>query len=116
MLIKSVSGIRGIVGNGLNPDIILNFAAKFGEFVSHGFKGKKKIIVGRDSRVSGIALKNAVISGLLGVGIDVIDIDLIPTPTLLYNVKKLKTLGGIVITASHNPSEWNALKLVNPLG
>lgn len=116
MLIKSVSGIRGIVGNGLNPEIVLDLAAKFGKFTFHEFAGKKKIIVGRDSRVSGIALKNAVISGLLGVGINVIDIDLAPTPTLLYNVKKLKALGGIVITASHNPIEWNALKLVNPLG
>jgi len=116
MLIKSVSGIRGIVGNGLDPEIILNFAAKFGEFSFDEFTGKKKIIVGRDSRVSGIALKNAVISGLLGVGVDVIDIDLTPTPTLLYNVKKLKASGGIVITASHNPAEWNALKLVGPAG
>ncbi|MBN1694787.1 phosphoglucosamine mutase [candidate division WOR-3 bacterium] len=116
MLIKSVSGIRGIVGNGLNPEIILKFAAKFGEFISHNSTGEKKIIVGRDSRISGTALKNAVISGLLGIGIDVIDIDLTPTPTLLYNVKKLKAMGGIVITASHNTDEWNALKLVNHLG
>lgn len=116
MLIKSVSGIRGIVGNGLDPKVTLKFAAKFGEFISSEFPGKKKIIVGRDSRISGIALKNSVISGLLGVGMDVIDIDLAPTPTLLYNVKKLKTSGGIVITASHNPSEWNALKLVGPEG
>ncbi len=116
MLIKSVSGIRGIVGDGLDPKIILEFAAKFGELISHKSTDKKKIIVGRDSRISGIALKNAVISGLLGVGIDVIDIDLTPTPTLLYNVKKMKASGGIVITASHNPIEWNALKLVGPLG
>jgi len=116
MLIKSVSGIRGIVGDGLDPAIILNFAAKFGEFASDEFTGKKKIIVGRDSRISGIALKNAVISGLLGVGVDVIDIDLAPTPTLLYNVKKLNASGGIVITASHNPAEWNALKLVGHAG
>jgi phosphomannomutase len=111
MIIKSVSGIRGIVGSEFNPATILNFAAKFGEFTH-----KKKIIVGRDSRASGIALKNAVIAGLLGIGADVIDIDLTPTPTLLYNVKKLKASGGIVVTASHNPAEWNALKLVGPLG
>jgi phosphomannomutase len=111
MLIKSVSGIRGIVGDGVDPAVILNFAAKFGEFA-----GKGKIVVARDSRTSGIALKNAVISGLLGVGVDVIDIDLAPTPTLLYNVKKLKASGGIVVTASHNPSQWNALKLVGPAG
>jgi phosphomannomutase len=116
MLIKSVSGIRGIVGDGLDPKIILDFAAKFGRYICRESTGKKKIIVGRDSRVSGIALKNAVISGLLGVGIDVIDIDLAPTPTLLYNVKKLNASGGIVITASHNPIEWNALKLVGPSG
>jgi phosphomannomutase len=111
MIIKSVSGIRGIVGNEFNPAIILNFAAKFGEFT-----GKKRIIVGRDSRVTGIAFKNAVIAGLLGVGVDVIDIDLVPTPTLLYNIKRLKASGGIVITASHNPAEWNALKLVGASG
>jgi len=116
MLIKSVSGIRGIVGDGLDPAVILNFAAKFGELTSSLTKGKNKIIVARDSRKSGIALKNAVISGLLGTGIDVIDIDLAPTPTLLYNVKKLNASGGIVITASHNPSQWNALKLVGPSG
>lgn len=116
MLIKSVSGIRGIVGDGLNPAIILNFAAKFGEFLSSLDKRKSKIIVARDSRKSGISLKNAVISGLLGTGADVIDIDLAPTPTLLYNVKKSNALGGIVITASHNPSQWNALKLVGPSG
>jgi phosphomannomutase len=116
MLIKSVSGIRGIVGDGLDPAAILNFAAKFGEFAFGEFTGKRKIVVARDSRTSGIALKNAVISGLLGVGADVIDIDLAPTPTLLYNVKKLKASGGIVITASHNPSQWNALKLVGPAG
>ena len=111
MLIKSVSGIRGIVGEGLDPPTVMNFAAKFGEFSRGG-----KILVGRDSRNTGIALKNSVISALLGVGIDVIDIDLAPTPTLLYNVKKLEASGGIVITASHNPSEWNALKLVGSNG
>ena len=116
MLIKSVSGIRGIVGDGLDPALILNFAAKFGEFLSSLDKRKTKIIVARDSRKSGISLKNAVISGLLGTGADVIDIDLAPTPTLLYNVKKLNTSGGIVVTASHNPSQWNALKLVGPGG
>lgn len=116
MLIKSISGIRGIVGDGINPQVILNFAAKFGEFVSSASSSKNKIIVGRDSRISGIALKNAAISGLLGVGIEVLDIDLIPTPTLLYNVKRLKASGGIVVTASHNPREWNALKLVGPEG
>jgi len=116
MLIKSVSGIRGIVGDGLDPAVILNFAARFGEFTSSLTEGKNKIIVARDSRKSGIALKNAVISGLLGTGTDVIDIDLAPTPTLLYNVNKLNASGGIVITASHNPSQWNALKLVGPSG
>ena len=116
MLIKSVSGIRGIVGDGLDPAVVLNFAAKFGEFISSLDKRKNKIIVARDSRKSGTALKNAVISGLLGTGTDVIDIDLAPTPTLLYNVKELKASGGIVITASHNPAQWNALKLVGPKG
>ncbi|MEO0293796.1 MAG: phosphoglucosamine mutase [candidate division WOR-3 bacterium] len=110
MIIKSISGIRGIVDKEFNPLVVLNFAAKFGEFMGN------KIVVGRDSRKSGLAFKNAVISGLLGVGVDVIDLDLVPTPTLLYNVKKLKASGGIIVTASHNPSSWNALKLVSSSG
>ncbi len=111
MIIKSVSGIRGIVGQGIDPLTVLKFAAHFGEFLGGG-----KIIVGRDSRTSGLTLKKAVISGLLGVGVDAIDIGIIPTPTLLYNVKNSEASGGIVITASHNPSQWNALKLVTTFG
>ena len=111
MIIKSVSGIRGIVGDGLDPATVLNFAAHFGEFIGGGL-----IMVGRDSRKSGETLRNSAIGGLMGVGVDVIDLGIIPTPTLLYNVKTTSASGGIVITASHNPSEWNALKLVSGNG
>jgi len=111
MIIKSVSGIRGIVGDGLDPLVVLDFAAHFGKFI----KGKS-VMIGRDSRSSGEALKNAVSAGLMGVGVDVIDIGVVPTPTLLYNVKTSDVSGGIVITASHNSSEWNALKLVSANG
>ncbi|MCK4526877.1 phosphoglucosamine mutase [candidate division WOR-3 bacterium] len=111
MIIKSVSGIRGIVGDGLDPSVVLNYAAHFGEFLEGG-----EVIVGRDSRISGETLKNAVFAGLMGVGVDVIDVGVVPTPTLLYNVKTSNASGGIVITASHNPTQWNALKLVSAEG
>ena len=111
MIIKSVSGIRGIIGEGLDPFVVLHFAAHFGEFLQG-----KSVMVGRDSRKSGEALKNAALAGLMGVGVDVIDLGVVPTPTLLYNVKTSNVSGGIVITASHNPAEWNALKLVSEDG
>ncbi len=108
MIIKSVSGIRGIVGDGLDPLVVMNLAAHFGEFIQG-----KSVMVGRDSRVSGETLKNAVAAGLMGVGVDFIDLGVVPTPTLLFNVKVSNASGGIVITASHNPLEWNALKLAS---
>jgi len=111
MIIKSVSGIRGIVGNGFTPEFVTAYAAAFGAYTGRG-----KIIIGRDTRKSGVMLLDAVIAGLLSVGCEVIDLGIVPTPTLLYNVKISDAYGGIVITASHNPSEWNALKLVNKNG
>jgi len=111
MIVKSISGIRGIVGDGLDPERVLEFAAHFGQFIK-----AKSVMVGRDSRLSGESLKDAVTSGLMGVGVNVIDLGMVPTPTLLYNVKKSNASGGIVITASHNASEWNALKFVSKNG
>ena len=107
----SVSGIRGIFGETLTPEIALNFAAHLGIF-----SGRGKIIVGRDSRTTGIAMKNAVISGLLSVGCDVVDIGIVSTPTVLLTVEESDAAGGIAITASHNPAEWNAMKLVGKNG
>lgn len=110
-LMVSISGIRGVVGDGLTPQIIVNFAQALGTFLGGG-----KIVVGRDSRVTGPMVKHAVLSGLLASGCDVIDIGVCPTPTVQMAVKKLKARGGVAITASHNPIEWNALKLIDSTG
>ncbi len=110
-LIKSTSGIRGIVGNGLDAIIVEDYAKAFGTFVKKG-----KVVVGRDSRVSGETLKKAVVKGLSAVGIDVVYLGIVPTPTVEIAVKGLKAVAGICITASHNPGEWNALKFFNKQG
>lgn len=111
ILIKSTSGIRGIVGSGLDPVLAAQYGAAFGTFLKRG-----KAVVGRDSRLSGGMLMQAVIAGLASVGIDVIEIGVVPTPTVEIAVKELKAAGGICITASHNPAPWNALKFFNRTG
>lgn len=110
-LIKSISGIRGIVGDGLDPQNLVRFSAAFAKFCNYG-----KIIVGRDSRISGDAFSKIVIGTLMSSGCDVIDIGIVPTPTVQIYVEELKAAGGIVLSASHNPNEWNALKLLNSEG
>ena len=110
-LMVSISGIRGIVGDGLSPQVIVNFAQAFGTYLGNG-----KVVVGRDSRVTGPMVKHAVYSGLLAAGCDVIDIGMCSTPTVQMAVEHLKARGGIAITASHNPIEWNALKLIDATG
>jgi len=107
----STSGIRGIIGPGLDPMLIAGFTAAYGTVLKKG-----KVVVGRDSRVTGEMCKHAVISALMSVGIDVIDIGMVPTPTVEIAVTGLKATGGICITASHNPSQWNALKFFNRKG
>ena len=107
----SISGIRGVVGDGLTAQVVMKFAQAFGTYLGNG-----KIVVGRDSRVTGPMFKHAVFSGLMAAGCDIIDIDVCSTPTVEMTVKKLKARGGIVITASHNPLEWNALKLIDSSG
>jgi phosphomannomutase len=107
----SVSGVRGIVGEGLSPEAVLGFAQAFGTYVKGG-----KVVVGRDSRVSGDMVKNAVCSGLLAVGCDILDIGVCPTPTTQIAVEHLDAKGAIMITASHNPIMWNGLKLIGPDG
>jgi len=107
----SLSGIRGIFGDTLTPEIALKYAAHYGIFCK-----RKTIIVGRDSRTSGETILNAVISGLLSVGSSVIDLGIVSTPTLLLAVEQSEAEGGICITASHNPAEWNALKLCGKNG
>ncbi|MBL7086799.1 MAG: phosphoglucosamine mutase, partial [Candidatus Cloacimonetes bacterium] len=110
-LMISVSGIRGIVGEALTADLVMNFAQRFGIFCEKG-----KILVGRDSRTTGEMLFNAVSSGLMSVGADVVNLGICPTPTILLAVENSKASGGIAITASHNPKEWNALKLIGKDG
>ncbi|HOK01077.1 MAG TPA: phosphoglucosamine mutase [Spirochaetota bacterium] len=110
-LMKSVSGIRGIVGETFTPDLIITVSSAFAEFVKYG-----TVVVGRDSRPTGEALSMNIISTLALCGCNVIDIGLVPTPTVQIMVEELKADGGIVISASHNPIEWNAFKLINKEG
>ncbi|HUX60340.1 MAG TPA: phosphoglucosamine mutase [Ignavibacteriaceae bacterium] len=110
-LMVSVSGIRGIIGDGLDPFTIVKYASAYADFV-----GKGKIVVGRDARISGEMVQSLVTGTLLAKGLDVILIGICPTPTVQYSVKTLSADGGIAITASHNPNQWNALKLLNKTG
>jgi len=106
-----VSGIRGVVGKSFTPELASRFASAFSTFVKRG-----KVVVGRDSRPSGEMLKHAVISGLVAGGSDVVDVDICATPTIQVAVEDLSASGGIAVTASHNPEEWNALKFVSSGG
>jgi phosphomannomutase len=106
-LIFGVSGTRGIVGEGLDSITVCALGAAFGSYLGRG-----PVVVGRDSRLSGPVLSAALESGLMGVGCDVIRIGIVPTPTVQNMVRELGAAGGIAVTASHNPAEWNALKFV----
>jgi phosphomannomutase len=110
-LMISVAGIRGVVGQSLTPENVSGFAAAFGTFCGQG-----RIVVGRDSRHSGPMLESAVEAALQSVGCDVIKIGIVPTPTVQLMVRELGARGGIAITASHNPPQWNALKFVSGQG
>ena len=114
-LIKSISGIRGTIGgktgDTLNPLDIVKFTTAYATFI-----GGKKIVVGRDGRISGLMVRNVVVGTLMGMGYDVIDIGYATTPTTELAVKMAGADGGIIITASHNPRQWNALKLLNKEG
>ncbi len=115
-LMISTSGIRGVIGQGLDPVLATGYAAAFGSMLKSANKGKCRVVIGRDTRPSGQMLKMSVIGALRGVGIDVIDIGLVPTPTVEIAIPGLRATGGICLTASHNPSEWNALKLFDKAG
>lgn len=110
-LMSSISGIRGIVGSGLEPETIIKYTNAYADFIGTG-----KVVIGRDARITGEMVNQLVTGTLLAKGIDVIDIGICPTPTVQFNVKKLHASGGIAISASHNPNEWNALKLLNGTG
>ena len=120
-LIKSISGIRGTIGgptgDTLNPLDIVKFTSAYATFISRKSQGRSgKIIVGRDARISGEMVKNVVCGTLMGMGYDVINIGLATTPTTELAVRMSGADGGIIITASHNPRQWNALKLLNSEG
>ncbi len=119
-LIKSISGIRGTIGgkpnDTLSPIDIVRFSAAYGTWLIHQNKEKVKVILGRDGRMSGSMVQNLVANTLIALGIDVIDTGLSTTPTVEMAVVFHQANGGIIITASHNPKEWNALKLLNHKG
>jgi len=122
-LIKSISGIRGTIGGtpgtSLTPVDIVKFAAAFGSIIQQQHKDKftaTKVVIGRDGRMSGKMVRDLVCNSLIALGIDVIDLGLSTTPTVEIAVKMENADGGIVLTASHNPREWNALKLLNQEG
>ncbi|HEX8945288.1 MAG TPA: phosphoglucosamine mutase [Gemmatimonadaceae bacterium] len=114
-LMVSVSGIRGRVGEALTPEVVARYAAGFGAWASSRGESRK-IVVGRDSRVSGPMFHRAVLSALQSVGCDVIDVGLTTTPTCQLAVEHHHAAGGLMISASHNPIEWNALKFIGPTG
>ena len=120
-LIKSISGIRGTiggtVGDNLTPIDTVKFAAAYGTWVkAQRSKENYRVVVGRDARISGAMIQNLVMNTLVGLGIDVIDLDLSTTPTVEIAVPLEKADGGIILTASHNPKQWNALKLLDQNG
>ena len=119
-LIKSISGIRGtiggVVGDSLSPLDIVRFTASYAAFIRKQGNSSNTIIIGRDARISGEMVSNIVSGTLMGCGFDVLDVGLSTTPTIEVAVQLEQAAGGIIITASHNPKEWNALKLLNAKG
>lgn len=119
-LIKSISGIRGTIGGTpgdcLSPIDIVKFTSAFAYLLKRESENRLKVVVGRDARVSGIMVNNLVTGTLMGMGVDVVDVGLSTTPTVEMAVKDLNADGGIILTASHNPWQWNALKLLNREG
>src|SRR5918999_5720153 len=107
----SISGVRGVVGESLTPTLLVRFAQAFGTYAGPG-----TIIIGRDTRTSGEMVRQAVLAGLLSSGCRAVDLGVCPVPTVQLLVRERRARGGIAITASHNPAEWNALKFVNSEG
>src|SRR5215212_3645258 len=107
----SVSGIRGLVGSDLTPELVVRYAAALGAWAS-----SPTVVLGRDARTSGGMFARAAAAGLMSVGADVIDLGVVPTPTVQMAVEHHHGGAGLILTASHNPIEWNALKFVGPDG
>jgi phosphomannomutase len=125
-LMVSVSGIRGHVGTDLTPELVARYAAALGAWVrtspasqgagAAGERGRPAVVLGRDARTSGPMFAHAAAAGLMSVGVDVIDVGMVPTPTVQLAVEHHGAGAGLILTASHNPIEWNALKFVGPDG
>ena len=107
----SISGVRGVVGESLTPTLLARFAQAFGTYTGPG-----TIVIGRDTRTSGEMVRQAVLAGLLSSGCRPVDLGVCPVPTVQLLVRERRARGGIAITASHNPAEWNALKFINSDG
>jgi phosphomannomutase len=110
-LIVSISGLRGIVGQSLTPEVIVRYAAAFAEY-----SGRGKIVIGRDGRITGKSIGNILSSTLISMGCDVVALGVAPTPTIALAVERYNASGGIAVTASHNPVEWNGLKFISNSG
>jgi len=115
-LIISVSGMRGIVGLDLTPELVARHAAALGAWAKGNTEGSTTVVLGRDARTSGSMFARAAEAGLMSVGADVIDLGIVPTPTVQLAVEHHRAGAGLILTASHNPIEWNAMKLVGPNG
>src|SRR5437868_7256363 len=119
-LIKSISGIRGTIGGKpgetLSPLDVVKFTAAYGTWLLQNYPENKKIVIGRDGRISGEMIQRLAISTLNALGLNVVDLGLSTTPTVEMAVLFHKAAGGIILTASHNPKQWNALKLLNSKG
>jgi len=109
--IFGISGLRGIVGDGLTPEAVSRYAATFGTFVGHG-----TVAVGRDCRASGELMHAAAVAGLVSVGCEVMDLGICPTPTLVFVTRRGTVAGALMLTASHNPEQWNGMKFVSREG
>src|SRR5918992_953429 len=115
-LMISVSGIRGHVGTDLTPEVVARYAAALGAWSRSAQSGRPTVVLGRDARTSGPMFARAAAAGLMSVGVDVIDLGVVPTPTVQLAVEHHGAAAGLILTASHNPIEWNALKFVGPDG
>src|SRR5919108_301210 len=117
-LMISVSGMRGHVGTDLTPELVARHAAALGAWVrgSAPKRTRPAVVLGRDARTSGPMFTHAASAGLMSVGVDVIDVGIVPTPTVQLAVEHHRAGAGLILTASHNPIEWNALKFVGPDG
>ena len=115
-LMISISGIRGIVGESLSPEVVVRYARAFGEYCRRQDPMEPRVIVGRDGRITGRMINDILSATLESVGVKVTDLGVCPTPTVQLAVEQLHASGGIAITASHNPMQWNGMKFLASTG